>query len=134
MEESDFQKRVKEAKAVIKENSIHEVKAKQDSGHQFFLVDTREDLEWEASRIKGAIHIGKGVLKETSARISLTKTQRSFCTAAADRDPHSLLNLYKRWVTRTLSTWPVASVPGPTPTTQWNPRFAYNSQPDSPFH
>ncbi|MCB0416888.1 MAG: sulfurtransferase [Bdellovibrionaceae bacterium] len=63
MEESDFQKRVKEAKAVIKENSIHEVKAKQDSGHQFFLVDTREDLEWEASRIKGAIHIGKGVLE-----------------------------------------------------------------------
>ena len=32
-------------------------------GDQFHLVDTREDNEWAAGRIKGAIHLGKGVIE-----------------------------------------------------------------------
>lgn len=58
-----FLKMVNEAKERIAECQIDDVKAKMDQGKSFYLVDTREDSEWEAGRIPGAIHIGKGVLE-----------------------------------------------------------------------
>lgn len=58
-----FLKMVNEDKERIAECQIDDVKAKMDQGKSFYLVDTREDSEWEAGRIPGAIHIGKGVLE-----------------------------------------------------------------------
>ena len=58
-----FLKLVNEVKERIAECQIDDVKAKHDQGQSFYLVDTREDSEWAAGHIPGAIHIGKGVLE-----------------------------------------------------------------------
>ena len=60
---SRFLDLVSQVKPKIKEQNIHEVKTRQDNGESFLLVDVREDREWTAARIPGAIHLGKGVLE-----------------------------------------------------------------------
>lgn len=60
---SGFLKAVDESKKRIRETTPEEVKARQEAGDNFFLVDVREDTEWAAGRAKGAIHLGKGVLE-----------------------------------------------------------------------
>ena len=52
-----------EAKQNIQECTIEDVKDWMQEGRDFVLVDTREDNEWEAGHIKGAVHIGKGVIE-----------------------------------------------------------------------
>ncbi len=54
---------VEESKKHIKEISTAEVKAKIDRGEAFALIDVREDSEWAAGWIRGARHIGRGVLE-----------------------------------------------------------------------
>ena len=58
-----FLKLVNEAKSRIKETNVPEVKKKMDAGEKFYLVDTREDLEWARGRLPGAVHLGKGVIE-----------------------------------------------------------------------
>jgi len=58
-----FLKLVNDAKSRIKETGIHEVKQWQDAGEQFYLVDTREDSEWERGHVAGAIHLSKGIIE-----------------------------------------------------------------------
>ncbi len=58
-----FVKLVDKVMPEIKEMTIDEVKAKLESGADFHLVDVREDSEWSQGRIKGAIHIGRGVIE-----------------------------------------------------------------------
>jgi rhodanese-related sulfurtransferase len=54
---------VNDAKSRIKETGIHEVKQWQDAGEKFYLVDTREDGEWERGHVAGAIHLSKGIIE-----------------------------------------------------------------------
>jgi rhodanese-related sulfurtransferase len=54
---------VNDAKSRIKETGIHEVKQWQEAGEQFYLVDTREDREWERGHVAGAIHLSKGIIE-----------------------------------------------------------------------
>jgi rhodanese-related sulfurtransferase len=58
-----FLKLVQEAKQVVKECNVQDVKGRLDRGESFHLVDVREDREWEASHLPGAIHLGKGVIE-----------------------------------------------------------------------
>ena len=32
-------------------------------GEKFYLVDVREDHEWDSYRIKGAMHLGRGIVE-----------------------------------------------------------------------
>jgi rhodanese-related sulfurtransferase len=54
---------VNDAKTRIKETRVHEVKQWKDAGEQFYLVDTREDREWDRGHVAGAIHLGKGIIE-----------------------------------------------------------------------
>lgn len=61
-----FVRLVDEVMPEIKEVTIEEVKeklGKMASNSSFHLVDVREDNEWDKGRIKGSIHIGRGVLE-----------------------------------------------------------------------
>ena len=58
-----FLKIVDDAKTRVKECSIEDVKKKLEAGEKFTLVDVREDSEWARGRIKGAIHLGKGIIE-----------------------------------------------------------------------
>jgi len=59
---------VDEARGRITEWTIHEVHKKMDDGTQFHLVDVREDREYAAGRIPGAVHLGKGVIERDIER------------------------------------------------------------------
>lgn len=58
-----FLKLVQEAKQRIKETTVEEVKRRLDSGHRFYLVDTREESEWKQGHLPGAIHLCKGIIE-----------------------------------------------------------------------
>jgi rhodanese-related sulfurtransferase len=52
---------VEEAKSRVHEVSVEETQAAMKNGAR--LIDVREDHEWEAARIKGAEHLGKGIIE-----------------------------------------------------------------------
>jgi rhodanese-related sulfurtransferase len=54
---------VNDAKSRIREFTIDEYRRRVAAGERWILVDIREDHEWEAGRIPGAIHIGRGILE-----------------------------------------------------------------------
>jgi rhodanese-related sulfurtransferase len=54
---------VNEAKAHIRECTVHDVKARLDRGESFALLDVREDHEWAIDHVAGAVHLGRGILE-----------------------------------------------------------------------
>lgn len=54
---------VNDAKTRIRETEVATVFRRIEQGEHFHLVDVREDREWEQAHIRGAIHIGKGVIE-----------------------------------------------------------------------
>ena len=58
-----FLKIVQAAKARVKECTVADVKARLAAGEAFTLVDVREESEYAAGHLPGAIHIGKGVIE-----------------------------------------------------------------------
>jgi len=58
-----FLKLVSDAKKRIREVSIAKLKEKLGRGDDFHVVDVREEHEWNAGHVAGAIHIGKGIIE-----------------------------------------------------------------------
>ena len=54
---------VDDAKKRVRETTVDEIKQRMDRGDKFVLVDVREDSEWAADHLPGAIHLGKGVIE-----------------------------------------------------------------------
>ncbi len=54
---------VNDAKTRVREIDIEGYKRMVSAGEAHLLVDTREDSEWTAGHVKGAIHLGKGVIE-----------------------------------------------------------------------
>jgi rhodanese-related sulfurtransferase len=59
----EFEALVDDAKGRIVEVTIDDLLAKQQRGDKFRLIDTREDDEFRAGRMRGAEHIGRGVIE-----------------------------------------------------------------------
>ena len=70
---------VHDAKSRVKETNVTEVKKRLDAGEKLTLVDVREDNEWAKGHIKGAIHLGKGII------------ERDIETAIPDKDREVIL-------------------------------------------
>ncbi len=58
-----FLKIVNDAKSRVRENTPEDVRRKQEAGDRFYLVDVREDNEWQNGHAAGAIHLGKGIIE-----------------------------------------------------------------------
>lgn len=58
-----FLKIVDDAKQRIRETTVDEVKARMDRGDKFVLIDVREDREFDADHLPGAVHLGKGIIE-----------------------------------------------------------------------
>ncbi len=54
---------VDDAKSRIQQNDVRAVKAMLDTERRFYLVDVREDSEWNAGHLPRAIHLGKGIVE-----------------------------------------------------------------------
>ncbi|HEX7118032.1 MAG TPA: rhodanese-like domain-containing protein [Longimicrobiales bacterium] len=49
---------VDDARGRIRETDVRTVKERMDRGERFHLVDVREESEWAAGRLPGAIDLG----------------------------------------------------------------------------
>ena len=58
-----FLKLVAEAKSRVRECTVADVRRRQSAGEPFTLVDVREESEFAAGHLPGAVHIGKGVIE-----------------------------------------------------------------------
>ena len=58
-----FLRVVTDAKPRVKECQVADVQARRTAGDSFVLVDVREESEYAAGHLPGAIHIGKGVIE-----------------------------------------------------------------------
>jgi rhodanese-related sulfurtransferase len=74
-----FLKLVNKAKTRVRENTPEDVRRKQDAGDNFYLVDVREDSEWQKGHAAGAMHLGKGII------------ERDIETAIPDREAEIVL-------------------------------------------
>jgi rhodanese-related sulfurtransferase len=63
-----FLKLVNEARSRIRQCRVEDVVRKIEKGERFHLVDVREDEEWDNGHIRGAVHIGKGVIERDIER------------------------------------------------------------------
>ena len=58
-----FVKLVDDAKTRVKECTVGDVKRRLDAGERFTLVDVREESEYAAGHLPGAVHMSKGVIE-----------------------------------------------------------------------
>lgn len=58
-----FLKLVEEAKQQVTECTVADVKARLDRGEPLNIVDVREESEWAAGHVPGAVHLGKGIIE-----------------------------------------------------------------------
>jgi rhodanese-related sulfurtransferase len=54
---------VNQVKSRIRETNVQAVKDKLDRGETFYLVDVREDNEWDIDHLPKAIHLSKGIIE-----------------------------------------------------------------------
>ncbi len=54
---------VNDARKRITETNVQEVNDRRDRGDNFYLVDVREESEWDKGHITNAVYIGKGVIE-----------------------------------------------------------------------
>jgi len=99
-----FLKIVADAKTRIKECTIDEMLASKANGDQFVLVDVREESEWNAGRIPGSVHIGKGVIeRDVEAKISDRDTPLVLYCGGGFRSALVADNLQKMGYTHVIS-------------------------------
>lgn len=60
---SGFLSLVEDAKKRIKELTVDEVAGKFGEGSSWILIDVREESEWQAGHIRGALYMGKGIIE-----------------------------------------------------------------------
>jgi len=58
-----FLRLVDETKRRVKECSVAEVKARLDGGEPVHFIDVREDHEFAKDHVRGACHLGKGIIE-----------------------------------------------------------------------
>jgi rhodanese-related sulfurtransferase len=63
MHSPGFLKLVNEAKSRVKEIDLAGYQKMREAGEAHVLVDTREDTEWAAGHVAGAVHLSKGIIE-----------------------------------------------------------------------
>lgn len=63
MKHKTAQQLIAEAKQVVPEVTVHELKEMQAQDKDMVLIDVRELNEWNLGHIPGAVYIGRGVLE-----------------------------------------------------------------------
>ena len=58
-----FLRLVDDAKTRVREVTLERLQARRSANPDLHLVDVREDDEWRAGHVAGAVHLGKGVIE-----------------------------------------------------------------------
>jgi rhodanese-related sulfurtransferase len=87
---------VNDAKQRVKQTNVADVKRRMDAGEKFVLVDVREESEWAAGHLPGAIHLGKGIIeRDIEGRVPDTDTKMILYCGGGFRSALSADNLQK---------------------------------------
>ena len=99
-----FLKIVDEARSRVRETNVDEVKQRMDRGDKFVLVDVREDREFEADHIAGAVHLGKGIIeRDIEAKYPALDTPLVLYCGGGFRSALAADNLQKMGYTNVIS-------------------------------
>jgi rhodanese-related sulfurtransferase len=99
-----FLKIVEDTRKRIREVTIDEVKAKLDRKEKFLLVDVREESEYAADHLPGAVHLGKGIIeRDVEARVPDQNTPMVLYCGGGFRSALAADNLQKMGYTQVLS-------------------------------
>jgi rhodanese-related sulfurtransferase len=99
-----FLKIVEDTRKRIREVTIDDVKAKLDRKEKFLLVDVREESEYAADHLPGAVHLGKGIIeRDVEARVSDQDTPMVLYCGGGFRSALAADNLQKMGYTHVLS-------------------------------
>jgi len=95
---------VDDAKKRVRECTVDDVKQRMDRGEKFVLVDVREDSEWAADHLPGAIHLGKGVIeRDVEKTVPDTSTEVVLYCGGGFRSALAADNLQKMGYTNVIS-------------------------------
>jgi rhodanese-related sulfurtransferase len=99
-----FLKIVNDARSRVRECTVADVKAKMDTGESFLLVDVREESEWAADHLPGAVHLGKGIIeRDVETKIPDPATPLILYCGGGFRSALAADNLQKMGYTNVLS-------------------------------
>jgi rhodanese-related sulfurtransferase len=99
-----FLKIVEDTRKRIREVTIDEVKAKLDRKEKFLLIDVREEGEYAADHLPGAVHLGKGIIeRDVEARVPDQNTPLVLYCGGGFRSALAADNLQKMGYTQVLS-------------------------------
>jgi rhodanese-related sulfurtransferase len=99
-----FLKIVEDTKKRVREVTIDDVKAKLDRGEKFLLIDVREESEYAADHLPGAIHLGKGIIeRDVEDRVPNPDTPMVLYCGGGFRSALAADNLQKMGYTQVLS-------------------------------
>jgi len=100
----EFLKLVNDAKSRVAEIDIEKYKQMAAAGEPHILVDTREDNEWAAGRVAGAVHLGKGIIeRDIEARVPDKSTTLILYCGGGFRSALVADNLQKMGYTHAIS-------------------------------
>ena len=99
-----FLKLVNDAKSRIKEIDIEAYKKMVAAHEAHVLVDTREDSEWTAGHMAGAVHLGKGIIeRDIEAKVPDKSTKLILYCGGGFRSALAADNLQKMGYTNAIS-------------------------------
>jgi rhodanese-related sulfurtransferase len=99
-----FLKIVDEARSRVRETNVDEVKKRIDNGERFELIDVREESEYAADHLPGAVHLGKGIIeRDVEARYPDPQTELLLYCGGGFRSALAADNLQKMGYTNVIS-------------------------------
>jgi rhodanese-related sulfurtransferase len=99
-----FLKIVEDVRKRVKETTVDKVKAKLDKGDKFLLIDVREESEYAADHLPGAVHLGKGVIeRDVEKRVPDANTPMVLYCGGGFRSALAADNLQKMGYTQVIS-------------------------------
>lgn len=99
-----FLKLVESVRPTIQECTVEDVRQRQQNGDSVLLIDVREDHEWSAGHLPGAIHLGKGIIeRDIEARIPDVSTEMILYCGGGFRSALAAANLKEMGYTRVIS-------------------------------
>jgi len=99
-----FLKIVNDARSRVRETTADEIKARLDRQDKFVLVDVREDREYAADHIVGAVHMGKGIIeRDVEAKYPALDTELVLYCGGGFRSAMAADNLQKMGYTNVIS-------------------------------
>ncbi len=99
-----FLKVVTDAKSRVRECTVDDVKARLDRGDKVVLIDVREESEYAAEHLPGALHLSKGIIeRDVETRFPDPATELVLYCGGGFRSALAADNLQKMGYTNIIS-------------------------------